>query len=238
MAETEGNGTSPDVPQFFTVLGQDRRLFRTRSLRVPAIAEPGDGNGDEPPRHRRDPPPVASMRRLFRDRLPTIYRQDGDFGVRFVGALEGALDPVLALLDSLPAHLDPDLAPQDLLELLGGWLGVELDESWPDERRRELVRRAGELSRLRGTCAGLELALAVAFPDLPLRVEDNGGVTYGEAAGKERRAEARGFVVYCDQPLDDDVLVSIARVIEQVKPVHVLYRLRVKAPSAERTTGH
>ncbi|HEU5213333.1 MAG TPA: phage tail protein [Gaiellaceae bacterium] len=232
MAETDGNRASSDVPQFFTILGQDRRLFRTRSLRVPEIAEPGDGNGDGPPRHRPDPPPVASMRRLYRDRLPAMYRQDDDFGVRFVGALEGALDPILALLDSLPAHLDPDLAPQDLLELLGGWLGVELDESWPDERRRELVRRAGELSRLRGTRAGLELALEVAFPDLPLRVEDNGGVTYGDAVGSERRAQASGFVVYCDRPLEEDALVSIARVIEQVKPVHVLYRLRVKAPSA------
>lgn len=234
MAEPQGDGASSDAPEFFTVVGHDRRLFSNRSLRLPAIAEPGDGNGAGPPRHRPDPPPVASMRRLYRDRLPTIYRQDGDFGVRFVGALEGALDPILALLDSLPAHLDPDLAPQDLLELLGGWLGVELDESWPEERRRELVRRAGELSRLRGTCAGLELALAVAFPNLPLRVEDNGGVTYSDTAGK-KGAEARGFVVYCDQPLGDDALVSIARVIEQVKPVHVLYRLRVKAPSAERT---
>jgi len=232
VAETDGNRASSDVPQFFTILGQDRRLFRTRSLRVPEIAEPGDGNGDGPPRHRPDPPPVASMRRLYRDRLPAMYGQDDDFGVRFVGALEGALDPILALLDSLPAHLDPDLAPQDLLELLGGWLGVELDESWPDERRRELVRRAGELSRLRGTRAGLELALGVAFPDLPLRVEDNGGVTYGGAVGSERRTQASGFVVYCDRPLEEDALVSIARVIEQVKPVHVLYRLRVKAPSA------
>lgn len=232
MAETDGNRSSSDVPQFFTILGQDRRLFRTRSLRVPEIAEPGDGNGEGPPRHRPDPPPVASMRRLYRDRLPAMYRQHDDFGVRFVGALEGALDPILALLDSLPAHLDPDLAPQDLLELLGGWLGVELDESWPDERRRELVRRAGELSRLRGTRAGLELALEVAFPDLPLRVEDNGGVTYGDAVGSERRTQASGFVVYCDRPLEEDALVSIARVIEQVKPVHVLYRLRVKAPSA------
>jgi phage tail-like protein len=232
VAEAKANGGDAHAASYYyTAAGRKRRLFSTRSLRVPEVA---DGNGG-PPRRRPDPPPVATIRRLYRDRLPTIYQQDGDFGLRFVGALEGALDPILALLDSLPAHFDPDLAPQDLVELLAGWLGVELDESWPDERRRQLVHRAGGLSRLRGTRAGLELALSVAFPDVPLRIEDQGGVTFGTESSDAGRAEAPGFVVYCDEPLEEDVLANVARVIEQVKPVHVRYRLRVKAPRAERS---
>lgn len=227
MSATEANGSDGNG-QYFTLAGQGRRLFSTRSLRIPEVGD--EGNGDQLPRHTMTPPAVAAMRRLLRDRLPGIYHQDGDFGLRFVGSLESVLDPVLALLDSLPAHVDPDLAPQDLLELLAGWLGVEMDESWPDDRRRELIRRAGELSRLRGTRAGLELALGISFPDLPLRIEDEGGVVYAtddaEAVGNERPR----FVVYCDKPLEEDVLAQVARAIEQAKPVHVGYRLRVKAP--------
>jgi phage tail-like protein len=230
VAEAASNGSDRPASYFYTAAGRKRRLFSTRSLRVP---ESGDGNGAGPRRHRPDPPPVATTRRFYRDRLPSIYHQNGDFGLRFVGGLEGSLDPVLALLDSLPAHFDPDLAPQDVLELLAGWLGVELDESWPDARRRDLIRRAGELSRLRGTRAGFELALSVAFPDLPLRVEDGGGIIYGASAGEPPSPDAPGLVVYCDEPLEEDVLTRIARVIEQVKPVHVRYRLRVKVRRAQ-----
>jgi phage tail-like protein len=232
LAEEANGDDAQGAGQYFTRTGPQKRLFSSRSLRLPDLP---DGNGDGRLRHRLNPPPVATSRRLYRDRLPNVYHQDGDFGLRFVGALEGSLDPVLALLDSLPAHFDPDLAPQDLLELLAGWLGVELDESWPDERRRELVRRAGERSRLRGTRAGLELALSVAFPDLPLRIEEQGGVTFGAEPSDPVPADAPGFVVYCDEPLEGDVLASVARVIEQAKPVHVRYRLRVKAPRKERS---
>ena len=228
MADADGNGSAASTSYFYTAAGRRRRLFSTRSLRV---ADSGDGNGARPARHRPDAPSVATKREIYRKRLPAIYHQPPphDFGLRFVGALECSLDPVLALLDSLAAHFDPDIAPQDVVELLFGWLGVELDESWPDERRREIVHRAGELSRRRGTRAGFELALSVAFPDLPLRIEDSGGVVYGEAAAEADRSDGPGFVVYCDEPVDEDVLTSIARLVERVKPVHVRYRLRVKA---------
>ncbi len=126
------------------------------------------------------------------------------------------------------------LAPQDLLEVIAGWLGVELDESWPEERRRELVRRAGPLSRLRGTRAGLELALSVAFPDLPLRIEDQGRVAFAADPSQLEAVDAPSFVVYCDRPLEEDLLANVARVIERLKPVHVRYRLRVKAPATTR----
>ena len=49
--------------------------------------------------------------------------------MRFVGALEELLDPIVAVLDALPAHFDPDHAPRDILDLLASWLGVDLDES-------------------------------------------------------------------------------------------------------------
>ena len=172
-------------------------------------------------------PRPASCRAYLSSALPAIY-QDGDFGIRFVGALQTLLDPIVAVLDSLPAHFDPDLAPEDVLELLAGWLGVELDESWPVERRHELVRRAGDLARRRGTMRGLELVLSIAFPELALRVEDGGGVTWAtdpEVPAPDRRPE---FVVHCDVPLEGPERAAVARTIEQAKPAHVSYRLRVR----------
>jgi phage tail-like protein len=174
-------------------------------------------------------PEVASKREYLRRGLPAVY-QENDFGVRFVGGLEPLLDPVVALLDSMPAHVDPDLAPEDMLGLLARWLGLEVDEAWPIERKRELVRRADELARGHGTAAGLELTLKIAFPDHPLRVEDAGHVTWpGRADAPKKDRSGAGFVVYCDAPLDEHELGAVSRLIEQVKPVNVTYKLRVKA---------
>jgi phage tail-like protein len=178
----------------------------------------------------KETPAVASSRAYLRGGLPAVY-QEGDFGMRFVGALETLLDPIVAVLDALPEHFDPDFAPRDILGLMAAWLGVDLDESQELKHQREMVRRSAELGRKRGTVKGLELALELSFPDVPLRVEDQGGVKWTldpAKAGKD--APPPSFVVYCDKPVPENVQAAIARTIEKAKPVHTTYRLRVKAP--------
>jgi phage tail-like protein len=176
----------------------------------------------------RPTPPVASSRAYLRGSLPAVY-QDGDFGMRFVGALEEMLDPIVAVLDALPAHFDPDLAPRDTLNLMAAWLGIELDESQALPRQRELVRRSAELGRRRGTVRGLQLALTLHFPDVPLRVEDQGSVRWTlDSGAAPQDAPPPSFVVYCDTPLPDTTQAAIARCIEHFKPVQATYRLRVR----------
>jgi len=173
-------------------------------------------------------PTSASSRAYLRDGLPSLYA-DSDFGMRFVGALESVLDPIIAVLDALQEHFDPDYAPRHILNLLSAWLGVDLDESQPITVQRDTIRRAAELGRRRGTKGGMELALSLAFPDVPLRVEDDGGVVYS-TKGERVESKLPQFVVYCDKPVDEKTQAAIARCIEQFKPVHTAYRLRVKAP--------
>ena len=175
----------------------------------------------------RETPSVASSRAYLRNGLPALY-QDGDFGMRFVGALEELLDPIVAILDGLPAHFDPNFAPPDVLSLLAAWLGVDLDETQDIKHQREMVRRSAELSRRRGTVKGLELALKLHFPEVPMRVEDGGGVIWHGHPAPKGNASA-DFVVYCDMAVEENVQAAIARCIEQYKPVHSTYRLRVKA---------
>jgi phage tail-like protein len=179
-------------------------------------------------------PTPAANRAYLRAALPAVY-QENDFSMRFVGALETLLDPIVAILDSLQAYVDPDTAPQDLLELLTAWLGLELDETQTPEQRRELIRRAAELGRTRGTRAGLELALELAFPGAPLRVEDGGGVLIVSDPASLPDVNPPHFDVYCDEQLTQERLAAIARVIERVKPVHVGHRLRVRKPKRSRT---
>ena len=205
MAEANGNG------EYRTFNGAG---FGTLMLRVAAGTK--------------ETPEVASSRAYLRGSLPAVY-QDGDFGMRFIGALETLLDPIVAVLDTLPAHFDPDHAPRDVLDLMAAWLGVDLDESQELRHQRELVRRSAELGRRRGTVRGLELALELAFPDVPLRVEDQGGVRWSLDRADATDAPPPSFVVYCDKPVVESVQAGIARCIEHWKPVHTTYRLRVKA---------
>ena len=201
----------------YQTYGGGARRLATASIRLAAPSANGHS------------PAVASEREYLRRGLPAIY-QDNDLGVRFVGALEPLLDPIVALLDSLPAHIEADLAPEDVLALLARWLGLEVDEAWPVDRKRELVRRADELARRHGTRSGLELTLKIAFPQHPLRVEDSGKISWpGSSGAKKAEKPAAGFVVYCDAPLDEHELGAVSRLIEQVKPVNVTYKLRVKA---------
>jgi phage tail-like protein len=206
---------------------QGRRYFNTTATsRLPATRNGAGPDGV---------PENAQLRRYLRNGLPAIYH-DGDFGLRFIEGLEAVLDPIVALLDCLHAYISPEIAPRDMVQLMAAWLGVELDEAWPEERWRELVLNASQLARMRGTKAGLELELSVAFPGVPLRVEDEGGVYAAQDESQLPPVKEPGFVVYCETPLSEADAAALARSIENMKPVHVNYRLRIKAPKKTAAT--
>lgn len=102
--------------------------------------------------------------------LPAVYAEDT--------AGRAFLDHYLAISDKLrdgigdriagmARYFDPGATPAtaprpgalDFLTWLASWLGLALDRHWPEKRRRELVRRAHELYRRRGTPYGLRLHL-------------------------------------------------------------------------------
>jgi phage tail-like protein len=152
------------------------------------------------------PPSVSSARAYLRDQLPGVFRDDPEaFALGCLEALETVLDPIFAILDALPAYVDPWLPPPALVELLAAWLGESLDQSWSLERRRRLVAEALPLARRRGTRAGLEAALELAFPQVTLEVDDAPGQV----------------VVRCDAALDDTERRAVERLVNRLKPVHV-----------------
>jgi phage tail-like protein len=173
-------------------------------------------------------PGAASGPGHLRNQLPDLYRES-DFAMRFLAGFELVLDPLLAMLDNLPEHFDSAYAPRDVLNLLTRWLGLEHDESRSGEERRRLLQRAPELLRRRGTRSGLELALELAFPGVPFRIEERGTVTWALEQPGDVAEEPPSFVVYCDVPLAAERLAAVVRVIDQAKPAHVSFRLRVRA---------
>ncbi len=63
-----------------------------------------------------------------------------------------------------------------MLGWLGSWVGLALDEAWPEERRRALVGAAVRLHAARGTRRGLEEAVRLATGAAPDVAESGSAV--------------------------------------------------------------
>ena len=133
--------------------------------------------------------------------LPAMLQAD-DFCVRFTQGLDPVLAPVLSTIDNLDAYVDPWLTPPDFLDWLAGWFGLELDATWPEERRRALVANALELGRWRGTVVGLAL-LVELYTGEGAEIDDGGGVASRRTTRTRRcRVAPRGRVTVRYRPGD------------------------------------
>ena len=167
--------------------------------------------------------------------LPAPFHGDPLLG-RFLLIFESILGPIERLVDTVPYALDPRLAPVELLPWLASWVGLELDENWPIDRRRQLILWATTLYRWRGTRRGLREHLRLYVGRPPLIVENFDGARIGQDAqlgattriGSSRaRAHSVAVTVLADDPdeLDERILRSI---IEFQKPAYVAYTLEVR----------
>lgn len=191
----------------------------------------------------RNAPAVASSRAELRRGLPGIYGDpttgidpDDAFVMRFLLALEEVLDPVVALLDSLPAQFDVDIAAPHVLALVGNWLGLELGDYWLrfdridnaiEARLRRLVTDAPGLMQARGTPGAMARVLRDMFDDLPLTIEDSGRCTHSTEGTDLPDADPPAFKVTCAQPLPADEAARLRRVVAEVRPVHVAGTLSI-----------
>jgi phage tail-like protein len=128
--------------------------------------------------------------------LPAML-QDDPFLQRFTAGFDDLLVPFLATLDSLHGYVDPALAPEDFLDWLAGWVGLDLDPRWPLDVRRALLGRAAEVQDARGTVAGLRAELGL-LTGCRVEVCEPGGVatsTESGAALPETAAERAAVVV-------------------------------------------
>ena len=100
-------------------------------------------------------PRASSLRHL-----PAVYREDPesrDFLDRFLSIFDTLMGEVGDRIGAVAALFDPAATPAEFLPWLASWLGLSLEQSWPEEKRRELLAQAHRLYALRGTPEGLRL---------------------------------------------------------------------------------
>lgn len=100
--------------------------------------------------------------------LPAIYRENersAAFLERFLSVFESTFVGIEEGIESVTRLFDSAGVPVEDVPWLGEWLGVEIDETWPESAQRELIDRAPELFRKRGTRAGVVRTIGIFLGD-------------------------------------------------------------------------
>jgi phage tail-like protein len=107
------------------------------------------------------------------ENLPTPYRrsavQPGDFLRSLVGVLEATTQDLDARIAALGSHIHPATAAGQWMDYIARWLGLPWDDALSEAQKRDILRRAADLSQRRGTRAGLEALLECLMPGSPRR---------------------------------------------------------------------
>jgi len=159
--------------------------------------------------------------------LPGLYQED-DFTQRWLDGLDQVLAPIFATLDNFDAYLDPWLTPVDFLGWLAGWVGIVLDESWEEPRRRAIVARAVDLYRMRGTAAALAGQVEIQTGG-SVEIIENGATSWSVDAGGDLPGSPDPLVVV-RVTVPDPKAVDTGRLdalVAAAKPAHVLHRIEL-----------
>lgn len=175
---------------------------------------------------RRDLPGLPTPHPLART-LPGLY-QAQSFTERLCGALDEVLAPVVSTLDNLPAYLDVETTPDDLLAWLSYWIGMPVDANLSPNRQREVLGTASRLHGWQGTRRGVELAVEAVFGHRTV-VQETGGASWsadpsGELPGSGLQAMVVQVFVPAGQQLDARRLEAL---VTSLKPAHVVHRVEV-----------
>jgi phage tail-like protein len=114
---------------------------------------------------------VDFPRQTSLDQLPLVFRDSPeaeDFSERFLALFDSFLDDVDEQIARMPALLDADGAPADVLPWIGNFLDIAMDPAWDAARRRRLLQAAPKLYRMRGTVDGMRAVIRLVFDVEPV----------------------------------------------------------------------
>ena len=163
----------------------------------------------------------------FAELLPAIFQED-EFARRFVAGFDDVLSPLVAVLDNIAAYFDPRLAPSDFVSMLAGWVGVELDETWNDDARRELVARAVALLKLQGTVEGLRQLVEI-YTGVSPEIDEGGACVASEEPTGAIPGRAGAPLVVRVRVADATTIdrIRLDRLVAAAKPAHIRHEVEV-----------
>jgi phage tail-like protein len=164
------------------------------------------------------------------DGLPAVYQDEDPFTIRMTRALDELVAPIVATLDNLPTYFDPSEAPEDFVDWLAEWVGMELDENWAVGLRREVVARATDLLGRRGTAAGLADQLRLITGG-EVELVETGGTAWSVDPGSPMPGSPRPELEVRVKVADPAALDPgrLDRLVTASKPAHVPHSIEIVA---------
>ncbi len=174
--------------------------------------------------------------------LPGIYQdadeENADFLQRFLLISAHLTSGIEENLEFVHEIFDPRITNEKWLPWLASWLAMPLLEGWDEEKRREIIQRTPELYRLRGTAAGLKLALRL-FADVKAEIHEGDwpypGLVIGRSStiGKDTILSPPVFISQCftvelpdkKTEISRERLRTVQALVETEKPAHAHYAL-------------
>lgn len=170
--------------------------------------------------------------------MPEIYHEDPEsaaFLEQFLSVMETSFVDIETTIESITEYFDPHGAPTESLSWLEGWLAADTGREWPESARRELLGRAPELYRKRGTKAGLlELVRlylrhanpSVADDDYRLFFVERTDLDAVDDAVVDRQygdflSDGRSFAVFCDAFEETEQVRTVQDIVDTERPAHV-----------------
>jgi phage tail-like protein len=189
---------------------------------------------------------VSVSRESYVKWLPSIY-QRADINGRnfyrdFLWILQHLFSTIEEQLDVIHTFFDPYEAPEKFLPWLASWSAMVLEEDWPIEKKRRLIRRAIELYRIRGTVKGLKLFISMFTGHEP-EIKENVWPFRGWRIGVTSDIGIDTVVLppvnlahtcvvempVSYQDISPEAVIRIHEILQMEKPANVQYYLRFAA---------
>lgn len=185
---------------------------------------------------------LVSQRNLIRF-LPGIYQRNDETGGNLLRDMfwivQHLIDDIEEKLDNIHTYFDPYEAPEEFLPWLASWVAFTLDENWPLEKKRYLIKKAVDFYRIRGTVKGLKLFLKL-FTGVEPEILENQWPFRGFQIGVNSTIGVDSIILppvnlaHCfvvDFPIhpdevSDELIIKIHDIIQAQKPAHTTYFLR------------
>ncbi|HEX2574615.1 MAG TPA: phage tail protein [Polyangia bacterium] len=178
--------------------------------------------------------------------LPSIYQRSDVSGRNFLRDLlwitQHLFGAIEDQLDFIHTYFDPYESPKEFLPWLAGWTAMVVEEDWPIEKKRLLIKKAIEIYKIRGTVRGVKLFISLFTGNEPEIVENAWpfrgfriGVTSGIGVDSIILPPvnlAHTFLVEMPVTYKDISVESVIRlheIIQMEKPAHTSYYLRFLA---------
>jgi phage tail-like protein len=252
MAETPINTPALAPPLIGLPLGQARRMAKKRAqakvefklvdseAKALTVVRQFPEAGDELPDSRVIKVEIATRPAI--NYLPGIYQdadeENADFLQRFLLITAHLTSGIEENLEFVHELFDPRITNEKWLPWLASWLAMPLLEGWDEEKRREIIQRTPELYRLRGTAAGLKLALRL-FADVKAEIHEGDwpypGMVIGKSStiAKDTTLSPPVFISQCftvelpdkKTEISREKLRTVQALVETEKPAHAHYAL-------------